>query len=130
MTYFQCASLILGAMLALGGLWFLVAPGNYRSLAVRFLPEKRPGWFLLSSLAMLAWVAYSWLRFFEAPGVTAAVVSFILSLTLIKAYFATFRYPDFRSFALKFVDLESSILQTLSLIYILLAAALFAIGRQ
>ncbi|MBI2173811.1 MAG: hypothetical protein HYU33_01260 [Candidatus Omnitrophica bacterium] len=49
---------------------------------------------------------------------------------ILGAVLATFRYPDFRSFALKFVDLESSILQTLSLIYILLAAALFAIGRQ
>ena len=128
MTYFRCVSELLSVMLGLGALWLLAAPGHYKRLAIRFLPGKRPGWFLLSGAVMTLWAVYTWARFTEVRNVPAAAVSVILSLTLIKGYFAVFHYPAFRVFAAKFLALDDIILRTFAVFYLALAIALFAIG--
>jgi len=128
MSYFHTISLILGVALALGGFWFLADPVSYRNLAVKIMTEKRPGWFLLSALAMLGWIIYSWIRFSEEPSAAGAAICFVLSLTLIKAYYFTFRYSEFRAFAIKFINLEPSVLRVIGLIYLAASAALIALG--
>lgn len=128
MGYFRCVSVFLSVVLGLSALWLLAAPGHYKRLAARFLPEKRPVWFFLSALVMAIWVIYTWGRFMEVRSIPSAAVSIILSLTLIKGYFALFHYPAFRIFAAKFLALEDALLRTFAIFYLALAIVLFAIG--
>ena len=128
MNYFRWVSILLALMLGACALWLLAAPGQYKKLAAGFLPEKRPGWFLLSGAVMTLWAVYTWARFTEVRNVPAAAVSVLLSLTLIKGDFAVFHYPAFRVFAAKFLALEDALLRTFAVFYLALAIALFAIG--
>jgi|SRR3989338_7328648 len=128
MTYFRCVSELLSVVLGLGALWLLAAPGHYKRLAIRFLPGKRPVWFVLSAALMTVWVVYTWGCFIEVRNIPSAAISMILSLTLIKGYFALFHYEAFRLFAAKFLALEDALLRTFAVFYLALAIALFAIG--
>jgi hypothetical protein len=126
--YFRFVSFFLVILLGPAVVWLFAAPGSYRRLAERVLTEKRPGWFIVTWILMLAWVIYTWYRFLQVPNGTTLVLTVILSLTLIKGYYAVFRYETFRSFSLKFVGLGEGFLRVMALVYLALALAFLGIG--
>ena len=128
MVYFQNLSFILGALMMAGGLWILLFPASYRTVAEKMLPEKIISWVVPVCLAWVVLIAFTWYMYLQYTTPVSLILSLILSLSLIKMYAALFRYSSYREFALSFLNADNMILKVFALVYLALGAALLAIG--
>jgi len=128
MNYFQVLCYGLGGLVILSSFWISLAPGAYKQLALKMLPEKRVSWMVPLCLAWLVLIAYTWFQYFQFPTVPTFIVAFILSLGLIKLYAIFFNYEGYRSFALSFIDSPPIILRVIGLVYLALGSLLIAVG--
>lgn len=126
--YFPVLCYFLGGYLLLASLWLLVTPDGYRNLARRWIPEKRPAWFLVTGAIWTLLVVWTWWKAFEAPTAPALIVAAVLSLSMIKIAALFFNYAGFRIFAGRFLDCPNGILRTLAGIYLAMAGLLIALG--
>jgi len=128
MGYFQCLCFILGAYILVAGLWIVVTPEGYRTLAKRMMPEKRPGWFTTIGGMWMLFVLWTWWKFLEVQTGPALIVTLILSLSLIKIFAVLFNYGGFRNFAGQFLECPNAILRTIAALYISIGAVFIALG--
>jgi len=128
MPYFQWICFFLGGMVLLSGLWIGFCGESYKKIALRFLPEKRSLWILVVSLVMFAWIVFTWYQFFQTPTAITFIVTFIFSLSLIKLFAVLFKYQRYREFALRFLEVDATLLKVFAALYFSLGACLIAIG--
>jgi len=128
MIYFRTVSLALGIYMLLAGLWIWAAPVQYQKFALRWIPEKRPAVFPLAAGIMLAWVLYTWTRYASYGHPLSLAVCLVLSLSLIKGYFAVFRYAVFRDYAESFLSLSVPLIRTFALLLAAMGILFSAIG--
>jgi len=97
MLYFEILGFTLGFLMAASALVLWLCPKAYSDFALqRVCPEKKPAWLDLLGAATVAWVIFSWFRFFEAPHIYSFVISLVLSTSLIKIGLVLFNYRLFR----------------------------------
>lgn len=128
MGYFKYLSLFFGVYFFLAWTWILIFPQKYKDWGMRFIPEKRPGWFAPVSWAMFAWVLYTWYLCSRFPSPVSLAVTFILTIMLIKPYYILFKYSDFREFARIFLSAANPIFRVFALFGLALAACFLAMG--
>ena len=96
MDYFKYLSIIFGGWMILGGLWFAFGIEWWKKAAAKLYPEKRPLWIHLSSLAVLALVGWTWFEFLKHLSAYAFIVTFVVSLSLVKILLLSFFYQKYR----------------------------------
>jgi hypothetical protein len=100
MNYFQALSLIMGTGMLVGGLWVVFRPGAWQKLVFRVMSEKRPDWVLGVNAAWTLLVLFTWGMFFGEMALASFVVTFVMSLTLLKVLGSVFFWNQYREAAL------------------------------
>lgn len=127
MNYFQILSIIFGSAMILGGLWFVLAAGWWKEVITKIYPEKRPVWINLSSLAFLALVGWTWAELIAHQSVYAFVVTFVVSLSLVKILLLSFFYRKYREIVFGMLA-EPVALRVVMLSTVAVGAALLTLG--
>jgi hypothetical protein len=100
MSYFKILSIVLGALMVLGGAWAVLGAEGLKRLIVRLYPEARPRWIPVVGWLVLALVLWTWVEFVNAVNMENFVVTLILSLGLTKVVPLVFLYKKARKFLL------------------------------
>lgn len=127
MTYFKIMSLLLGSLMSAGGVWVALCPERWKAWAEKVCTEKRPGWVLWADLAWLAVVLWMWFEFLRTPSTLAFVVTFAVSLTLIKVVGGIFFWKKYREMALALLA-EPVALRTVMISNAAIGLALLTLG--
>ncbi len=127
MSYFKYLSLILGAWMIVGGFWVILSMDWWKKKIGPLYPENRPAWVTLSGLAVLVLVLGTWYQFFRHMNTYAFIVSFIVSLSLLKILLLSFFYKKYREIVTGLFE-EPLALRVLMLSSIAIGAALLTAG--
>ncbi len=96
MDYFKTLSVILGAWMVLGGCGAILFRAGLTGLVLRLYPEARPAWIKAVSVAVLALVLWTWVKFVQALSMEHFVVTLVVSLGLAKILPLVFFYKKTR----------------------------------
>lgn len=96
MTYFKILSIVFGGLMIVGGLWVFWGLEWWRRILVKIYPEKKPAWIFVIFLFFLALGLWTWYQFFQAPNLSAFVVTLVVSLTSLKVAAPFFFYSSCR----------------------------------
>ncbi len=127
MDYFKYLSIIFGGWMILGGLWFAFGIEWWKKAAAKLYPEKRPLWIHLSSLAVLALVGWTWFEFLKHLSAYAFIVTFVVSLSLVKILLLSFFYQKYREIVFSLLA-EPLALRVVMLSTAAVGAALLTLG--
>lgn len=127
MNYFQALSLIMGTWMFVGGLWVVFRPEVWQKVAVRVMSEKRPGWILGVNVVWTLFVLFTWGMFFREMTAASFVVTFVMSLTLLKVLGSVFFWKQYRDMALALIS-EPVAMRTVMISTAAIGLALLGLG--
>ena len=127
MAYFRCVSIVLGTAMVLGGLWVSFAQGWWKTTLVKLYPEKRPQWFVVIGVVSLVFFLITCYFFLKNINVYSFVVTFVVSISLLKAAAGFFFYQKVRAIVLALME-EPLALRVVMLSTAAVGLALLALG--
>jgi len=127
MIYFKILSIVLGAVMVVGGLWTVLCREQARRVAERIYPEKKLPWVNISSFAGLVFAAVTWLLFLTHLSGYAFVVTFVSTLTFLKVILVAVLYTKYRLLLFGLFD-EPVALRAVALSGAAVGAALLFLG--
>lgn len=97
MNYFQTLGLVFGVFSLTAGIALALRPKNFSGgILLRAFPEKRPVWLTVFTLIWLVLCLYSWVFFTQILSAYSFLITLVLTLGLIKAFFMHTQYVHFR----------------------------------
>ncbi|OQA57949.1 MAG: hypothetical protein BWY42_00231 [Candidatus Omnitrophica bacterium ADurb.Bin277] len=100
MMFFEYLSIILGGGMVVGGFLAAFWPGIWKNLIPRVMPEKRPQYVLWINVVWTALVLGTWAMFFMEMSSEGFVVTFVMTLTLLKVAGGAFFWKKYREMIL------------------------------
>ena len=128
MLYFKILSLITGTLITLISLLAITFTGTYQKWMEVTLAGSRPRWVVVVNAVVLGVVVATWIQLFSVLNSYAAVITAILSLSLIKMFFIFFCYEKFRAFALQFLSRDKTTFRLFCMPSFLIGVLLLILG--
>lgn len=107
MFFFRLIALLLGVEMVSVAPVFILMHRDFREiLFLEICPEKRPSWMWFPIAGVSVLIAISWYVEFTTHIALSWIITFYLSLGLVKFFLLIFRYDQFRGVLLKLAQRE------------------------